>query len=95
MAESKIKKLICQRACIGCRKVQDKQEMIRIVRTPEGIVKVDPIGKASGRGAYICKKPECLKVALKRRQLDRAFKIKVPADIYDRINAELGICNRE
>ena len=95
MSKSKAKKIIAQRACVGCRKVQDKQEMIRVVRTPEGIVKVDSTGKAAGRGAYLCKKPECLKAALKRRQFDRAFKTKVPADIYDRINAELEICNQE
>ena len=75
------KKVIAQRACVGCRKVQDKQKMIRVVRTPEGIIKLDMTGKAAGRGAYLCKKPECLKVALKRRQFDRAFKTKVPADI--------------
>ena len=69
--------------------------MIRVVRTPEGIVKIDPTGKAAGRGAYLCKKPECFKAALKRRQFDRAFKTKVPIDIYDRINAELGICDQE
>ena len=95
MSKSKAKKIIAQRACVGCRKVQDKQEMIRVVRTPEGIVKVDSTGKAAGRGAYLCKKPECLKAALKRRQFDRAFKTKVPADIYDIINAELGICDQE
>ena len=95
MSKSKGKKLIAQRACVGCRKVQDKQAMIRVVRTPAGTVEVDLSGKAAGRGAYLCKKPECLKVALKRRQFDRAFKTKVPADIYDRINAELEIDSQE
>lgn len=93
MEKTKVKKIIAQRACVGCRKVQHKQEMIRIVRTPEGIINVDLTGKAPGRGAYLCRKPECLKIALKRRQLDRAFKTKVPADIYNRINDELGIEN--
>ena len=65
--------------------------MIRVVRTPTGNVEVDLSGKAQGRGAYLCKNPDCLKVALKRRQFDRAFKVKVPSDIYDRINAELEI----
>ena len=69
--------------------------MIRVVRTPTGTVEVDLSGKAAGRGAYLCKKPECLKVALKRRQFDRAFRTKVPADIYDRINAELEIDSQE
>ena len=93
MSKSNGKKLIAQRSCVGCRKVQDKQNMIRVARTPEGIIDIDPTGKAQGRGAYLCKKPECLKVALKRRQFDRAFKTKVPTDIYDRINATLEARN--
>ena len=85
-AMSKPKKIIAQRACVGCRKVQSKQEMIRVVRTPAGMIDVDLIGKAPGRGAYLCKKTECLKAASKRRQFERAFKMKVPADIYDKIS---------
>ena len=95
MSKSKGNKLIAQRACVGCRKVQHKQEMIRVVRTPTGIIDIDPTGKAEGRGAYLCRKPECLKIALKRRQFERAFKTKVPADIYDRINSELEVQNAE
>ena len=86
---TKVKKVIAQRTCVGCRRVQDKQEMLRVVRTPTGTVEVDLTGKAEGRGAYLCKKPECLKVALKRRQFDRVFKTKVPTDIYDIITEEI------
>lgn len=51
---------IPQRSCISCRKVFDKKDLLRIVRTPEGEVMVDPTGKMSGRGAYICRSAECI-----------------------------------
>ncbi len=86
---SKIKKVIAQRNCIGCRKIQNKYEMFRIVKTPSNEIKTDLTGKAPGHGAYLCKNIECLKKALKRRQLDRAFKMKISSDIYDKIKMEL------
>ncbi len=47
---------------------------MRIVRTPDGTVVVDPTGKAKGRGAYLCTDPACWEKALKRRTLDHALK---------------------
>ena len=89
------KKLIEQRMCIGCRKVQHKSQMLRIVKAPSGEINLDLNGKSPGRGAYLCKDEQCLKAALKKRQLDRAFKTKVPSEVYDKIimNYELGIMN--
>jgi predicted RNA-binding protein YlxR (DUF448 family) len=52
-------KHIPQRTCIGCRTVQSKRELLRIVRTPEGRVVADPTGKKNGRGAYVHKTREC------------------------------------
>lgn len=46
-----------------------------MVRTPEGTVEIDPSGKRSGRGAYLCQQLSCWETALKRRSLDRALKI--------------------
>ncbi|NMC53818.1 MAG: YlxR family protein [Chloroflexi bacterium] len=43
---------IPQRTCVGCRQVNDKRELIRVVRTPEG-VRIDRTGKLAGRGAYV------------------------------------------
>ena len=45
-------KHIPQRTCVGCRTVNAKRTLIRIVRTPEGI-RIDPTGKMNGRGAYL------------------------------------------
>jgi len=51
--------------------------MVRVVRAPDGAVSVDPTGKKSGRGAYLCSQAECWQTALKRRALDRALKIEL------------------
>ncbi|MCD6577572.1 MAG: YlxR family protein [Anaerolineaceae bacterium] len=55
---------IPQRTCIGCWQVLSKKELMRIIRTPEGI-RYDPTGKANGRGAYLHRKKSCWQRALK------------------------------
>ena len=57
----KVKK-IPQRQCVGCRTMKDKKALIRVVRTPEGAIVLDSTGKRSGRGAYVCPDPACLKM---------------------------------
>lgn len=64
---------IPMRMCVGCREMKPKKELIRAVRSPEGQVSLDPTGKKAGRGAYVCLNADCLKRALKQRQLDRAL----------------------
>ncbi|MGE3269460.1 MAG: RNase P modulator RnpM [Chloroflexota bacterium] len=68
---------IPQRTCVACRSERPKREMVRIVRAPGGAVSVDPTGKQSGRGAYLCLQPACWQVALKRRALDKALKTEL------------------
>jgi len=68
-----------QRTCVACRRTTAKRELVRIVRTPEGGVEVDPTGKRSGRGAYLCPTPDCWRLALQRGRLDRALKTSVSA----------------
>ena len=68
---------IPQRTCVGCRQVQGKREMIRIVRTPEGEVVVDPTGRRNGRGAYVHASRECVDLALKRGGLERGLKVSL------------------
>ena len=57
------------RTCIGCREAKPKQALIRIVRTPEHEIVVDPTGKANGRGAYVCPDKPCLTAATKSGRL--------------------------
>ncbi|HAX26093.1 MAG TPA: DUF448 domain-containing protein, partial [Chloroflexi bacterium] len=48
-----------QRLCIACREHDAKRTYVRLVRTPEGTVEVDPTGKRNGRGAYLCRRRSC------------------------------------
>lgn len=78
-----------QRTCLGCRTEKDKSELIRIVRTPEGEIKVDPQGRMNGRGAYICPDPECLSAAIKRGAIARALKAPVPESLREELLKEI------
>ena len=66
-----------QRTCVGCRQVAPKREMVRIVRTVDGLVEVDPTGKKAGRGAYLCRKSLCWELGLGKNRLDHALEIKI------------------
>lgn len=77
------------RMCTGCRQMKPKLELIRVVKTPEGEIKLDFTGKQSGRGAYICKCLQCLKSAQKTNALSRAFQMSIPTEIYDSLGREL------
>jgi len=66
-----------QRTCIACRTVSEKREVIRLVRTAEGIVEVDAKGKKPGRGAYLCSNLNCWEEGLKGNRLDRSLKTEI------------------
>jgi len=72
-----VTKHIPQRTCVACRSTAAKRGLIRIVRTPQGGVELDPTGKAAGRGAYLCHRRECWQEALKREKLARALRVKL------------------
>ena len=81
---------IPQRQCVGCRTMTDKRELVRIVKTPEGEIVLDTTGKKSGRGAYVCRNPECLRKARKSRALERTFETAIPAEVYDALEAQMS-----
>lgn len=85
----KVKK-IPQRQCVGCREMKDKKALIRVVKSPEGQVSLDTVGRKPGRGAYVCPDPECLRKARKSRALERAFETQIPSEVYDAMEQELG-----
>lgn len=66
-------KKVPMRMCVGCREMKPKKELLRVVRSPEGIVSIDTTGRKPGRGAYVCRSADCLKRAIKQKQLERAF----------------------
>lgn len=82
-------KKIPMRMCTACREMKPKRELVRIVKTPEGEIKLDLTGKLNGRGAYICKACECLKKAQKTGALSRAFSCEISAEIYNQIERDL------
>jgi uncharacterized protein len=84
----KIKK-IPQRMCLGCQIMKPKKELIRVVKSPEGDIKVDLTGKSPGRGAYICKCTDCLEKAFKAKRFEKNFETKISEEIHQRLKEEL------
>ena len=81
------------RMCVGCREMKEKKELIRVVRSPEGEVSLDPGGKKSGRGAYVCRNADCLKRAIKQKQLERQLDVTLPPQTVEALTSamtELG-----
>ena len=74
-----------ERTCIACNEQKEKQELLRIVKSKEGIVEVDETGKKSGRGAYICKKEECLEKLIKSKRLQKVFEKEIEDELYENI----------
>lgn len=79
------------RTCLGCNGEFEKKALARIVRTPEGEVRVDPTGKLPGRGAYVCYRLSCLEKALKAKRLQRALEREIPAEIVEELGKRLEV----
>ncbi len=77
------------RKCIVSQEMYDKRDLVRIVRTPEGNVKVDPTGKASGRGAYMVRTMEAFQMAKSKKLLNRALKMEITEEMYLSLEVEL------
>jgi len=71
---------IPQRTCVACRTVRAKRDLVRVVRLIDGTVVVDPTGKKSGRGGYLCRQRPCWEKALQHGALERALKQTIPAE---------------
>ena len=84
-SKQKKSKHLPQRTCIACRKIQDKQTLIRIVNTPEGGIEIDTGSKMSGRGAYLCKNISCWEEGLKGRRLEHALKTDISQENKNRL----------
>ena len=81
-------KKIPLRKCVGCGEMKGKKEMMRVLRTAEGDICLDTTGKKNGRGAYVCKSGECLKLARRNKGLERSFKTNIPNEVYDTLERE-------
>ena len=78
----KVKK-IPMRQCLGCNEHRPKKEMIRVVRSPEGEISIDLVGKKSGRGAYICPKRACFTKARRSKRIESILECSISEEIYD------------
>jgi predicted RNA-binding protein YlxR (DUF448 family) len=81
-------KKIPLRKCVACQEMTPKKSLIRVVRSPESEIKLDPTGKASGRGAYICTKAECFALARKKNAFERALKSKIADEVYQQLEEQ-------
>ena len=63
--------------------MKEKKSLIRVVKSPEGMVSLDFRGKLPGRGAYVCPDPDCLKRARKSRALERAISAPLPPEVWE------------
>jgi predicted RNA-binding protein YlxR (DUF448 family) len=86
--QQKVKK-IPMRQCPGCNEHKPKAELLRAVRSPDGIVTLDFTGKKSGRGAYLCKSVACLRKARKARRLEHSLECVIPDEVYDDMEKEM------
>lgn len=85
-----VNKKIPVRKCVGCQEMKSKKEMIRVIKTPENEFMLDATGKKNGRGAYVCPKEACLKLAIKSKGLERSFKQAIPAEVYESLEKEMS-----
>ena len=79
-----------QRMCSGCKEKMLKKELIRVVRSPEGDISLDRTGRQSGRGAYLCPKLSCLRLARKAKRLERSLETAIPDEVYAQLEQELA-----
>lgn len=80
----KVKKLP-ERTCVVTHEKCLKKDLIRIVRCPDGIVRVDLTGKMNGRGAYIKKEKSVIEKARTTKVLDKHLELLVPDDVYEEV----------
>ena len=77
-----------ERTCIACRQQRPKRLLVRIVRSVDGQVAVDPTGKRSGRGAYLCRQAACWQAGLRKDLLARALKTTLSGEDRSALEGE-------
>ncbi len=82
-------KRVAVRQCVGCGRRRPKNEMIRISKTKEGRIQVDPTGTGPGRGCYICYEEDCLMKSRKKGLIARALRAEIPDKFFDDVLANV------
>jgi len=82
--------------CVACKRMRPKRELIRVVRTPAGEIRIDPTGKLSGRGAYVCPDPACAEAGVRDGGLQHALEVPIPEEAGAELRrvAEAGVAAR-
>ena len=80
---------IPMRMCVGCREMREKKSLLRIVKSADGVISFDRVGKAPGRGAYVCKSKDCLEKAVRQHELERALEAKVDEAVFKQLMEEI------
>ena len=83
------------RMCVGCREMKPKASLIRVVRSPEGQVSLDPVGKKPGRGAYVCRDVACLNRAIRQKQLERQLQAALSPETAEALRDTLTALQAE
>ena len=83
-----MEKKVPMRTCIACRSEKPKKELIRIVKSKEGVFSIDKTGKLNGRGAYLCDCKACAEKIIKKKLLKHAFGVEVSDDVYAKLSEE-------
>lgn len=78
------------RMCLGCQEMKPKKELVRVVRTPEGPVELDPTGKRNGRGAYLCPNSDCFQTARKGRRFQKAFGQDIDPEVFTHLERKFS-----
>jgi predicted RNA-binding protein YlxR (DUF448 family) len=93
--QGKRPKHIPMRTCVACHETKAKRELLRVVRTPDGHVMVDPTSKKSGRGAYLCARYSCWDTALKKKRLEQEFETSISEEDRAGLEAFLATLPRD
>ncbi len=80
---------IPMRTCVVTKEKCEKKDLVRIVRTPEGVVEIDLTGKKNGRGAYLKKDIEVFEKAKMSKILDRILEVEVQDEIFNELESML------
>lgn len=78
------------RHCMGCNGAFEKTLLLRVVKNKQGLIFYDNTGKASGRGAYICRNNECLTKVVKSRRINKLFRCMIPEQVYEILQRVIG-----
>ena len=74
------------RKCSACGETKERSELIRILRlNTTGELIIMPTSKHFGRSSYLCYNKDCLKLAIKKRRLQKTLKKDIPDTLFEKL----------